>query len=309
MASEQNQIYHERQRLQYCLLHSLNNLFQQKDAFTRASLNSVAEKLVLDDPNKEIWTPFSLVFKPHHNSITGNYDINVLIAALEGKGKTVIWHDRRNGASAIDLNDEILMGIVINVPVRRYAGLWKSRHWIALRNIDGVWYNLDSDLDAPQCFKDSGEVKDFLDYIITHDGQLLLVKNDRQMQKMSTKGSNKVSRKKGNNKVNASAMQKSDNKAAGNRGVTRSCGFMLCKRSKFSPVRFLKHLGGKVAKGLHVVSMRIRPSPKVSSSSGRSKPFVTPVDSHRSAAIEDCIEFINSSASLPRSNSVSANSH
>ncbi|XP_021278642.1 josephin-like protein [Herrania umbratica] len=307
MASEQNQIYHERQRLQYCLLHSLNNLFQQKDAFTRASLNSVAEKLVLDDPNKEIWTPFSLVFKPHHNSITGNYDINVLIAALEGKGKTVSWHDRRNGASAIDLNDEILMGIVINVPVRRYAGLWKSRHWIALRNIDGVWYNLDSDLDAPQCLKDSGEVKDFLDYIITHDGQLLLVKNDRE--KMSTKGSNKVSRKKGNNKANASVMQKSDNKAARNRGVTRSCGFMLCKRSKFSPVRFLKHIGGKVAKGLHVVSMRIRPSPKVSSSSGRSKPFVTPVDSHRSAAIEDCIEFINSSASLPRSNSVSANSH
>ncbi|XWS74038.1 hypothetical protein CRYUN_Cryun02cG0181300 [Craigia yunnanensis] len=180
MASGRNQIYHERQRLQFCLLHSLNNLFQQKDAFTRENLNSVAEKLVLDDPKKETWTPFSLVFKPHHNSVTGNYDINVLVAALEGRGKTVIWHDRRNGASTIDLNDGLLMGIVINVPVRRYGGLWKSRHWIALRKIDGVWYNLDSDLHSPQGFKDCGEVRAFLDYTITHDGQVLLVKNDRQ---------------------------------------------------------------------------------------------------------------------------------
>ena len=126
---------------------------------------------------------------------------------------------------------------------------------------------------------------------------------------MSTKGRNKVSQNKGNNKANGSVIQKSSTSATGNSGVTRSCGFLRCKRSEFSPVRFLKHLGGKVAKGLHVVSMRIRPSPKVSSSSGRSKPFATPVDSHRNAAIEDCIEFINSSASLPRSNSVSANSH
>ncbi|XWS28718.1 hypothetical protein CRYUN_Cryun25bG0095300 [Craigia yunnanensis] len=126
---------------------------------------------------------------------------------------------------------------------------------------------------------------------------------------MPIKGSNKVDQKKGNNKANGSVIQKFNTRAAGNQGVTRSCGFMRWKRSKFSPVRFLKHLGGKVAKGLHELSMRIRPSPKVSSSSGRSKPFATPVDSHRNAAIEDCIAFINSSASLPRSNSVSANSH
>ncbi|XP_022732449.1 josephin-like protein, partial [Durio zibethinus] len=162
------------------ILPSLDNLYRQKDAFTRASLNSVAEKLVLDDPKMEIWTPFSLVFKPHHNSVTGNYDVNVLSAALEGKGKTVIWHDRRNGASAIDLNDGMLMGIEINVPVKRDGGLWKGRHWIALRKIDGAWYNLDSDLQAPQCFKDCGEVWEFLDFIIAHDGQVLLVKNETQ---------------------------------------------------------------------------------------------------------------------------------
>ncbi|TYI18813.1 hypothetical protein ES332_A07G119200v1 [Gossypium tomentosum] len=123
--------------------------------------------------------------------------------------------------------------------------------------------------------------------------------------------STKVSQKTGNKATGSTIIHKSNTSAAGNKGVprSRSYGFMRCKTSKFSPVRFLKHLGGKLARGLHVVSMKIRPSPKVSSSSGRSKPFLTTVDSHRTAAIEDCIEFINSSASLPRSNSVSANPH
>ncbi|KAJ7959782.1 Josephin-like protein [Quillaja saponaria] len=183
MASESSQIYHERQRLQYCLLHSLNNLFQQKNAFTRASLNAICEKLVLEEPNKETWKPLSIVFKPHHNALTGNYDINVLIAALEEKGKEVVWHDRRNGSSSIDLDapEDTLMGIVINASVRRIAGLWDSRHWVALRKIDGVWYNLDSDLRAPQSFKDTDEVREFLDYIIGCSGEVLLVMNQKQL--------------------------------------------------------------------------------------------------------------------------------
>ncbi|OVA17654.1 FAS1 domain [Macleaya cordata] len=171
---EKTQIYHEKQRLQFCLLHALNNLFQEKDSFTRADLNNIADKLLLVDPNKEhqTWIP---IFKPHHNAITGNYDINVLISALEQKGKTVVWHDRRNGASSIDLNrsEDILMGIVLNIPVRKFGGLWKSRHWVALRRIEGIWYNLDSDFKSPQPFKGADEVKEFLDFIISCGAELM----------------------------------------------------------------------------------------------------------------------------------------
>ncbi|XP_044482905.1 josephin-like protein [Mangifera indica] len=182
MGSQKPEIYHEKQKLQFCLLHSLNNLFQQENAFTRASLNEIAEKLVFDDPDKHTWRLLSAVFKPHHNALTGNYDINVLIAALEGKGQSVAWHDRRNEASSIDLDDSgnNLMGIVINIPVTRYGGLWKSRHWVTLRKIDGIWYNLDSDFKAPHRFKDSEEVREFLDYIIGVGGEVLLVKNDEE---------------------------------------------------------------------------------------------------------------------------------
>lgn len=153
---------------------------QKKDEFTRASLNEIAEKLIVDETSKETWRPLSVVFKPHHNAITGNYDINVLISALEGEGKSVIWHDRRNGASSIDLDGPALMGIVLNVTVRRYAGIWRSRHWVTLRRIEGVWYNLDSDLVVPQPFNDTEEINKYLDYIIGHGGEIFLVMNDKE---------------------------------------------------------------------------------------------------------------------------------
>ncbi|CAK9148361.1 unnamed protein product [Ilex paraguariensis] len=182
MEDKKLQVYHERQRLQFCLLHSLNNLFQEKETFSRTDLNAIAEKLVLNDPTTGTWTPMSVIFKPHHNALTGNYDINVLIAALEGKGKRVIWHDRRNGASSIDLDgpEGTLMGIVLNIPVRRYAGLWKGRHWVALRRIEGVWYNLDSDFAAPQPFNDTREVREFLDSIVSAGAEVLLVMNEKE---------------------------------------------------------------------------------------------------------------------------------
>lgn len=121
----------------------------------------------------------SVIFKPHHNALTGNYDINVLIAALEERGKSVIWHDRRCGASSIDLDEpeDKLFGIVLNVPVRRYGGLWRSRHWIALRRVERVWYNLDSDLSAPYPFKNTEEIRGFLDDGISIGGEVLLVMN------------------------------------------------------------------------------------------------------------------------------------
>ncbi|KAL6516396.1 hypothetical protein OROGR_019701 [Orobanche gracilis] len=176
MDSERKLIYHERQRLQFCLLHSLNNLYQEKDAFTRTDLNAIAEKL---DRNKTTRTLLSVIFRPHHNVLTGNYDVNVLIAALEERGKRVIWHDKRSGAISIDVDEpeDQLFGIVLNVPVKRYGGIWISRHWIALRKIRSVWYNLDSHLYSPYPFENTEEIRRFLDGVISTGAEVLLVKS------------------------------------------------------------------------------------------------------------------------------------
>ncbi|CAA7406409.1 unnamed protein product [Spirodela intermedia] len=181
---QERQIYHEKQRLQFCLLHALNNLLQAGDSFSRVELDAIAEQLVVDDPEESSWwTPLSVVFRPHHNRLTGNYDVNVLIAALESRGRRVLWHDRRRGASSIGLGapgepaaaPPPLEGILLNVPVRKLAGLWKSRHWLTLRQIDGRWYNLDSDLEEPHPFKDEGDVEGFVDDVLADGGEVLLV--------------------------------------------------------------------------------------------------------------------------------------
>ncbi|KAF3610559.1 hypothetical protein DY000_02044650 [Brassica cretica] len=93
-------------------------------------------------------------------------------------------------------------------------------------------------------------------------------------------------------------------------GCTTSCRLRLPRKTEVTAARMIKQLGCKFAKGLRLVVMRKKrkssPSKGSSSfSSGRSQPSIMPLsnESHRSEAIEDCIEFINSSSSFNRSNS------
>ncbi|XP_060202026.1 uncharacterized protein LOC132630471 [Lycium barbarum] len=81
--------------------------------------------------------------------------------------------------------------------------------------------------------------------------------------------------------------------------------------SEFSMASFLKNIGTKVNSALNFLSNsnRKRSSRKVSSSASlaRSRSYAeTFHDSQRAEAIEDCIEFLNSSSCLHRSSSVSS---
>ncbi|KAL6204463.1 hypothetical protein ACLB2K_021730 [Fragaria x ananassa] len=86
--------------------------------------------------------------------------------------------------------------------------------------------------------------------------------------------------------------------------------FKLSTWSGFLPMRLLKHFADKVAGTLclGMVSARARPSRNDSSSrrsvndssSRRTMPYVTAGDCQREEAIEDCIEFFNSSSTFSR---------
>ena len=81
VASSSNlSLYHEKQHLQLCLLHTLNSLFQRKE-FSKSDLDSIAENL-----HSSYW------FNKHRSIWgTGNYDVNVLFAALETRDCSVVW--------------------------------------------------------------------------------------------------------------------------------------------------------------------------------------------------------------------------
>lgn len=73
------------QSKELCALHALNNLFQSKEAFKQMELDAICFSL---SPNNCI--------NPHRSILgLGNYDVNVLIAALQNKGYSVFWFDKR----------------------------------------------------------------------------------------------------------------------------------------------------------------------------------------------------------------------
>ncbi len=83
-------MYHERQRLQLCGLHAVNNLIGE-EAFLKKDFDSFVENLapgVFLNPHKSIF-------------MIGDYDVNVIMTALQTKNYVVQWFDKRKDVRSI----------------------------------------------------------------------------------------------------------------------------------------------------------------------------------------------------------------
>ncbi|XP_071035493.1 josephin-1 isoform X2 [Parasteatoda tepidariorum] len=151
-AKGEKNIYHEKQVKEMCALHALNNLFQDKEAFNKQTLDNICHSL----------SPDNLV-NPHKSVLgLGNYDVNVLMAAVQLKGYEAIWFDKRRDPSNIDFTK--IYGLILNVPSEmKFLPLRLNRkHWIAVKEIEGTFYNLDSKLDRPSVI---GKESDLMSYL------------------------------------------------------------------------------------------------------------------------------------------------
>ncbi|XP_075969137.1 josephin domain containing [Anticarsia gemmatalis] len=147
-------IYHEKQVKELCALHALNNLFQTRGTYSKSELDAICSRL---SPN--VW------INPHRSMLgLGNYDINVIMAALQKKGCEAVWFDKRKDPGCLDLSN--ICGFILNVPSDYKLGFvmlpLRRRHWITIRQIQGNFYNLDSKLDAPQLI---GRSSDLIAYL------------------------------------------------------------------------------------------------------------------------------------------------
>ena len=85
----------------------------------------------------------------------GNYDVNVLMKALQSKGYEAEWFDKRKDPRSIDLvNDsEQLVGFIMNVPSEYKLGFvslpLQRRHWISIRRVGSAFFSFDSKLKDP----------------------------------------------------------------------------------------------------------------------------------------------------------------
>ncbi|XP_007649016.1 josephin-2 isoform X2 [Cricetulus griseus] len=146
-------VYHERQRLELCAVHALNNVLQQQ-LFSQEAADEICKRLAPDSR-----------LNPHRSLLgTGNYDVNVIMAALQGLGLAAVWWDRRRPLSQLALPQ--VLGLILNLPSPVSLGLLalplRRRHWVALRQVDGIYYNLDSKLRAPEALGGEDGVRAFL---------------------------------------------------------------------------------------------------------------------------------------------------
>eukprot|EP00906_Rhabdomonas_costata_P016613 RCo023850 len=132
-------VYHERQRLQQCGCHALNNLLQSK-VFTGSKLDSLCYELTP-------WSAFH--FNPHKSALgLGSYDVNVIEKALHSVGCELRWIKQTEDLTLVDWETHV--GILLNVSGD--SVLNGGRHWVALKFVNGTWYNLNSKLKAPLPF-------------------------------------------------------------------------------------------------------------------------------------------------------------
>ncbi|KAF3853269.1 hypothetical protein F7725_013957 [Dissostichus mawsoni] len=135
----------KKQRRELCALHALNNVFQDGTAFSRDALQEIYQRL----------SPSTLV-TPHKKSMlgNGNYDVNVIMAALQTRGDV----------GSIELSN--VTGFILNVPSNlRWGPLMlplKRQHWMGVREVGGVYYNLDSKLRSPQPIGAPDHLRKFL---------------------------------------------------------------------------------------------------------------------------------------------------
>ncbi|KFO69361.1 Josephin-2, partial [Cuculus canorus] len=146
-------LYHERQRLELCALHALNNLLQ-RPYFTPETADDICKRLA---PNVRI--------NPHRSFLgTGNYDVNVILAALQSLELEALWWDKRRSLERLALGH--ILGFILNVPSQVSLGFltfpFRRKHWVAIRQFHGIYYNLDSKLRAPVAIGGEAELREFL---------------------------------------------------------------------------------------------------------------------------------------------------
>ncbi|VDK73053.1 unnamed protein product [Litomosoides sigmodontis] len=160
VAISTGQLYHEKQRMQLCLLHTLNSLLQRSE-FRKVDLDYIAENL-----HNSRWLN-------RHRSLFGfgNYDINVLIAALKRKNLMVNWFDSRRSTACLDFSR--IFGFIFNIASRGFIPFWTGHHWFTVRQIGAAgFFNFDSKLNEPMPIDD---IVAFSDSLLAKGAQLMVV--------------------------------------------------------------------------------------------------------------------------------------
>jgi josephin len=140
-------------------------LLQGDNAFTKEEMDALADGL--EEPTGVMPS----VFKKHYNIFTGNYDLQVLMAAAASRGKNIVISTRENYLDTLDIAQyhDRVVGLIVHV---------RRKTWVALKRIDGFWYNLDSTNGTPLLFcEGKKDMLKFLNWVLHDDGEVVTILN------------------------------------------------------------------------------------------------------------------------------------
>lgn len=161
----ETEIYLEKQKLLFCAVHAVNNLFQAA-LYSKHDFDEIAKEFA-----PKAW------LNPHKNWLgLGNYDANIVITAIERQGCAVTWWDKRKDINTMELDK--YFGIIMNTTSFNILNIWKPKHWTALRRLHGSekWFHLDSTKLTPQPFETEQDLKVWLTQQMKEkDAELLCV--------------------------------------------------------------------------------------------------------------------------------------
>ncbi|KAK2953236.1 putative Josephin [Blattamonas nauphoetae] len=139
LSSDQIYVFHDKQHLKLCAVHTFNNLLQRR-IVTRSDFDEIASTF------SDVQSRWQRLFL-HKTPLLGNYDADTVQYALHAASipYTFFPHTSRY-MTPEDLMDKC--GIVIN----RAGSLTKGNHWFCIRRINTKWRNLDSLRDCPSSY-------------------------------------------------------------------------------------------------------------------------------------------------------------
>lgn len=87
----------------------------------------------------------------------GDYDLRILIEAINRKGHPVRQINYRNGEPLQQLPWDTYFGLLMNV---------NGAHWFTIKRVNGVYYNLDSTFRRPSQIGSKEALVKYLIYLI-----------------------------------------------------------------------------------------------------------------------------------------------
>jgi josephin len=145
-----------------CGVHALNNALQFA-AFSVSDFEAIADQLAKSSGERS-WLGFSSYRAPLG---LGQYNVSVLEVAASRVGREIKWHDRRKAL-------EGPLGADVEALLANRSSTF-SRHWFAVRRVQGTWYNLDSKLAAPMPLTDEQAALALLNDHLAAGGELLFL--------------------------------------------------------------------------------------------------------------------------------------